>query len=95
MKRILFLHFVDSICAHYLFFIKKKDVATKFGSSNIQNCTLDMNMFAYGIKINVIDGYCKLGSNTTTESTKWFVKGIKTCFESKYLRYSTKANLEK
>jgi hypothetical protein len=45
-----------------------------------------MNMFAYGIKINVIDGYCKLGSNTTMESMKWFVKAIKTCFESKYLR---------
>ncbi len=29
------------------------------------------------------------------ESMKWFVKGIKTCFESKYLRQSTKANLEK
>lgn len=79
MKRILFLHLMDSICAHYLFVIKKKDVATKFGSSNIQNYTLNMNMFAYRIKINVIDGYCKLGSNTTMESMKWFVKGIKTC----------------
>ncbi len=56
-----------------LLFIKQKDVATKFGSSNIQNCTLNMNMFAYGIKINVIDGYCKLGSNTIMESMKWFV----------------------
>jgi hypothetical protein len=86
MKRILFLHLMDSICAHYLFFIQRKDVATKFGLSSIQNCALDMNMFAYGIKINVIDGYCKLGSNTIMESMKWFVKVIKTCFESKYLR---------
>lgn len=86
MKRILFLHLMDSICAHCLFFIQRKDVATKFGSSSIQNCALDMNMFAYGIKINVIDGYCKLGSNTIMESMKWFVKVIKTCFESKYLR---------
>jgi hypothetical protein len=77
---------MDSICAHCLFFIQRKDVATKFGSSSIQNCALDMNMFAYGIKINVIDGYCKLGSNTIMESMKWFVKVIKTCFESKYLR---------
>jgi hypothetical protein len=85
MKRILFLHLMDSIWAHNLFFILKNDVATKFGLSNIQNCTLNMNIFAYGIKINVIDGYCKLGSNTIMESMKWFVKGIKTCFESKYL----------
>jgi hypothetical protein len=75
--------FMDSICAHYLFFIQNKDVATKFGLSNIQNCMLDMNMFAYGIKIDVIDGYCKLESNITMESMKWVVNIIKTCFESK------------
>ncbi len=68
MRRGWFLNILDLVCAHDLFFIHKRDVPTKRGSSFLQKCTSTMRLLVDDIKAHATYEYCKLRVSTSIES---------------------------
>jgi hypothetical protein len=68
MRRDLFLHIVEKVCAFDPWFIQKCDGVGRLGLSSLQKCTAAISMLAYGIPANAKDEYCRTGESTTIEA---------------------------
>ena len=92
MRRELFLHIVEQVCAANDWFVQKRD---GLGLSSLQKCNAAIQMFAYGIPANATDEYCRIGENTTIEAMKRFAQAVCACFESTFLRQPSLADYQK
>jgi hypothetical protein len=92
MKRDLFLHIVQEVCAFDPWFIQKRDGVGRLGLSYLQKCTAAIRMLAYGIPADATDEYCRTGESTAIEAMKRFTVAIRGCFESHFLRLPTQAD---
>jgi hypothetical protein len=86
MRRDLFLHIVEQVCAFDPWFIQKRDAAGRPGLSSLQKCTAAIRMLAYGIPADATDEYCRTGESTAIEAMKRFTVAVRGCFESTFLR---------
>ncbi len=95
MHRGLFLNIMEAIVVHDSYFVHKRDATRLLSLSSIQKCTIAIKMLAYGMAVDYIDEYCKLNQSTAFECLKIFVKVIRACFESNYLKQQTLTNVKK
>jgi hypothetical protein len=95
MRRELFLHLVDAVCAFDPWFIQRRDALGRLGLSSLQKCTAALRMLAYGVPADACDEYCRLGESTALEAMKRWVVAIRGCFEAQYLRQPTRVDLER
>lgn len=58
MRRDLFLHIVQEVCAFDPWFVQKSDNLGRLGLSSLQKCTAAIRMLAYGIPADATDEYC-------------------------------------
>jgi len=76
MQRDLFLHIVEVLENHLVYFHMKCDVHGKRGFKPLTKCTASMGMVAYGITVDCVDKYLKIGASTALQCIKKFTLGI-------------------
>lgn len=54
-----------------------------------------MRLLGYGLAYDAVDEYCRMAESTANESLDQFVNGIIACYEDKYLRSPTPADMER
>ncbi len=86
---------MQAIVVHDSYFVQKRDAIRLLGFSRIQKCTFAIRMLANDVATNYIDKYCRLSESIALECLKIFVKVIRTCFESNYLRQPTLTKVKK
>ena len=95
MRRKLFVSIMNAVVTFDPWFVQGVDAVGRLGLSTLQKCTATMRMFAYGLPADACDEYYKLGKYTASESMKRFVKAVKGCFKSTYLRQPTPQDFER
>jgi hypothetical protein len=95
MRRELFLHIVQKVCAFDPWFVQKCNGLGRLGLSSLQKCTAAIRMLAYGIPADATDEYCRTGESTAIEAMKRFTVAIRGCFESCFLRLPSRADFQK
>ncbi len=86
-----FLKIMEAIVVHDSYFVQKRDATGLLGFSSIHKCIVAIRMLAYDVVANYIDEYCRLSKSIAFECLKFFVKVIRTCFESNYFKQPTLA----
>ena len=74
MSRSLFLRIHSSVEATEPYFVQKRNVANTLGLSSLQKMTAAIRMLAYGVLVDFMDEYVRIGESTTIKSLKKFVK---------------------
>ncbi|XP_028091286.1 uncharacterized protein LOC114291631 [Camellia sinensis] len=95
MKRSLFLRIQAAIEAHDPYFLQKRNCAGKLGLSSLQKITVALRIFAYGVAVDFMDEYVRIGESTAIESLKYFVKAVGDIFSNEYLRSPNSNNIAK
>ncbi len=95
MRRKLFLKIMEVIIVYDSYFLQKKDATRLLELSSIQKCTSTIKMLAYGVETYYTNEYCTSSESNALERLKRFVKAIRTCLESNYLKQPTLANVKK
>ncbi len=95
MCRNLFLKIMEAIVVHDFYFVQKRNVTRLLGLSSIHKCTSTIKMLAYDVAADYINKYCRLNESIALECLKRFVKTIRTCFESNYLKQPTLVDVKK
>jgi len=68
-------------------------VAGKRGLSSLTKCTAAMQMLAYGVAVDCVDEYLKIGASTALQCLKKFTSCIVEVFREQYLRKPNQANV--
>ena len=95
MRRELFLHLVNSVCAYDPWFVQKRDALGRLGLSGLQKCTAAVRMLAYGLPADACDEYIRIGETIALVAMRHWVNAIRACFGDTYLRQPTLADLKK
>ena len=85
MRRELFLHLVNSVCAYDPWFVQKRDALDRLGLSSLQKCTAAVRMLAYGLPTDACDEYIRIGETTALVAMRRWVNAIRACFGDTYL----------
>jgi len=64
----------------------RNDAAGKHGLTPLTKCTTTMRMLVYGITVDCVDEYLKIGASTAMECIKKFTLGVIEVFGDEYLR---------
>ena len=86
MQRSLFLSILDAIQHHDDYFIQKNDAASVAKLSGLQEVTAAFRMLQYGISVDAVDEYVKIGESTAIEAMKKFCRAIVHVYGETYLR---------
>jgi hypothetical protein len=86
MRRSLFLRIQSAVEGHDNYFIQKRDNAQRLGLSSLQKITAALRMLAYGVTVDFMDEYVRIGESTAMKSLKKFVKAVISIFSEEYLR---------
>jgi hypothetical protein len=86
---------MEVLIVHYCYFSQKKDATRLLDLSSIQKCTFTIRMLTYSVETYYTNEYCRSNESTALERLKRFVKAIRTCLESNYLKQPTLANVKK
>ncbi|KAF8404590.1 hypothetical protein HHK36_009477 [Tetracentron sinense] len=86
MQRSLFLHIQYAVEAHDPYFIQKTDALGILGLSSLPKITVVMRMLDYGVAVDYVDEYVRIGESTAIESLKKFVQAVVAIFSDEYLR---------
>jgi hypothetical protein len=70
MSRLLFCRIQNVVEAHDLYFVQRRDGSKRLGFSSIQKITATFRMLAYGVTVDFMDEYLKIGEPTVLESLK-------------------------
>ncbi|KAH7835361.1 hypothetical protein Vadar_025454 [Vaccinium darrowii] len=93
MARPLFERILTQLQQHDNYFVQKSDAVGAAGISGIQKMTAIMRMLAYGMPVDSVDEYVKIGKSTAIESLMRFYRGVVEIFEPEYLRALNEAIL--
>jgi hypothetical protein len=94
MWRTLFLSIIIKLSKISLYFTKRHD-ATGCKSVPLQKCTATLRQLAYGMAVDTIDEYLKLGKITVLECIEYYCVGIIECYGAKFLRRRTVADTQR
>ena len=86
MGRSLFLRIVNAVEAHDNYFVQRQDGFGRLELSSLQKITAVFRMLAYGVPVDSINEYIKIGESTTIESMKRFCRAVVEVFGENYLR---------
>ncbi|XP_020263232.1 uncharacterized protein LOC109839215 [Asparagus officinalis] len=86
MHRPLFLRIASAVEDFDPYFVQRRNAAGNLGLSSIQKITAAMRMLAYGVSIDFVDDYVRIGESRTIESVKKFVKAVVAIFTDESLR---------
>jgi hypothetical protein len=92
MRKDLFMHLVQSICAFDPWFVQKRDVVREVGLSSLHECSTTLRMLAYRIHG---DEYIWLDERTALEAMKKWIIAIRGFFGKTYCKKPTKVDLER
>jgi len=76
MQNHLFLRIVDALGNHSEYFKFRHDATRKRWLTPLTKCTATMQMLAYGITVDCVDEYLKIGASTAFECIKKFCLAI-------------------
>jgi hypothetical protein len=62
------------------YFCERYDATDRAGLTVLQKCTAALRQLAYGMVVDTIDEYLKLGKTTTLECLEYYCSGIIECF---------------
>ena len=65
MSRSLFLCIQSKVETYEPYFIQKRDNAQRLGLSSFQKITAALRMLAYGVAVDFMDEYVRIGESTT------------------------------
>ncbi|KAL8131300.1 hypothetical protein AgCh_007289 [Apium graveolens] len=65
------------------------------GLSSLQKMTATMRMIAYGVPVDSVDDYIRIGESTVIESLRKYVISINQIFGEQYLRSPNKNDIKK
>ncbi|CAM8991539.1 unnamed protein product [Rhodiola kirilowii] len=86
MGRHVFLRIVEALSNFDPYFRQRVDACGKKGLSSLQKCTAAIRILAYGVSVDAVDDYVRIGETTAIECVKKFASDVITIFESEYLR---------
>ena len=86
MRRPLFFGIQAAVELYDNYFVQRRNAVGTLGLSSLQKITASLRMLAYGVSGDAVDEYLRLGSSTTIESLRRFVKAIVEIFGNQYLR---------
>ncbi|XP_028065442.1 uncharacterized protein LOC114268462 [Camellia sinensis] len=86
MNRSLFLHIHSTLKTHEPYFVQKRNGARVLGLSSYQKMTATLRMLTYGVAVDFMDEYVRIGESTAMKSLKKIVKAAVTIFSDEYLR---------
>ncbi|KAK9289360.1 hypothetical protein L1049_007515 [Liquidambar formosana] len=86
MNRLLFLRIQSVVEAYDQYFVQKRDVCGVVGLSSLQRIKAALRMLAYGVSIDAVDDYMRMGETTAIEALKRFIKAVIAIFSDEYLR---------
>ncbi|XP_058223192.1 uncharacterized protein LOC131332896 [Rhododendron vialii] len=92
MSRPLFHKILGKLQQHDVTFVQRNDATGATGLSGIQKMTAAMRMMAYGMPVDSVDEYLKIGGSTAVESLQSFCRGVISIFEAEYLRKPNEAD---
>ena len=95
MRRSLFLHIMDRVCAYDSYFVQKVDATGLQGLSPHQKITAALRMLCFGLCADATDEYCRTSESTTMESLKRFCVAVRAEFEDYHLRQPTLQDFQK
>ncbi|XP_023912733.2 uncharacterized protein LOC112024326 [Quercus suber] len=84
----LFLRIHSRIEASKPYFVQKRNAANTLELSSLQKMTAAIRMLAYGVSVDFMDEYLRIGETTAIKSLKNFVKAVVSIFSEEYLRSS-------
>jgi hypothetical protein len=89
MQMTLFLSIMHKLSETSLYFCERYDATGHAGLTALQKCTVALRQLAYGIAVDTIDGYMKLGKTMILECLEYYCSDIIECFGDKFLRRPT------
>ncbi|XP_028077125.1 uncharacterized protein LOC114279120 [Camellia sinensis] len=82
----LFLCIQSEVEAYEPYFVQKRNGAGVLGLSSLQKITAALRMLAYGVSVDFMDEYLRIGESTAMKSLKKFFKAVVAIFSNEYLR---------
>jgi hypothetical protein len=76
------------------YFIERYNATDRAGLTTLQKCTAALHQLAYGMTIDTIYEYLKLGKTTALECLKCYCLDIIECFGDEFLRLPTITNTQ-
>ena len=86
MNRTLFLRILFMVENYDPYFVQTKNAVGIMGLSSLQKMTAAIRMLAYGVAVDAVDDYVRIGESTAIESLKRFVRAVVAIFSNEYLR---------
>jgi hypothetical protein len=89
MWRTLFLSIMHKLSKTSPYFCERYDATGHASLTALQKCTIALRQLAYGMAVDTIDEYLKLGKTTALECLEYYCSGIIECFRDEFLRRPT------
>ena len=86
MNRTIFLRILFMVENYDPYFVQTKNAVGIMGLSSLQKMTATIRMLAYGVAVDAVDDYVRIGESTAIESLKRFVRAVVAIFSNEYLR---------
>ena len=86
MRRHLFKQIKEVVKNHNSYFKKKKcDATGKEGLSALQKCVASLRILAYGLSLDAVDEYVRIGESTARQALHHFCRAVIDVFGEQYL----------
>jgi hypothetical protein len=89
MQRTLFLSILNKLSETSSYFTKKHDATGHIGLILLQKCTSALCQLAYGMIVDTLYEYIKLGKTTALECPEYYCANIVDCYGVEFLRCPT------
>jgi hypothetical protein len=76
-----------------LYFVQRPNCAGELGLSALQKVVVVVRILSYGILVDAVDEYVRIGESTAHEALKHFCTAIQTAFGGYYLKAPTAADI--
>jgi hypothetical protein len=77
------------------YFTERHDETSRIGLALLQKCTTALCQLAYGITVDTIDEYLKLGKLTVIERQEYYYEGIVEYYRAEFLRRPNVADTQR
>ena len=85
MRRPLFKRIKEAVKNHDDYFKKKCDATGKEGLSALQKCVASLRILAYGLSLDAVDEYVRIGESTARQALHHFCRAVIDVFGEQYL----------
>ena len=86
MRRHVFVRIMNAVEEYDDYFVQKRNAAGPLGLSCLQKVVAAFQMLAYGVAVDAMDDYIRIGESTALESLRKLVTVVVQVFGPEYLR---------